>query len=92
MEEVESVKKLILQRLIRSNIWGGKHIPLNFVYKCLPGHYKNNQGKKLVEKALKELTNLSFVIILPKKTGKGVDDHISLNSRKVSEIKQFLES
>mgnify|MGYP001569789900 CR=1 FL=1 len=54
---------------------------------------KNNiKLKPGTKEALKELTNLSFVIILPKKTGKGVDDHISLNSRKVSEIKQFLES
>ena len=29
-------------------------------------------------------------MILIKRTGKGSDDHISLNPRKVNEIKQFL--
>jgi len=92
MEEVDKVKKLIIQKLIRSNILGGKHTPLDFIFKGLPGNYRNNQGKKTIEKALKELTNLEFIIILPKKTGKGVDDHVSLNPRKVTEIKQFLEN
>ena len=45
-----------------------------------------------MEKALKELTNDGWIIILVKRTGKGSGEHISLNPRKVSEIKQFIES
>ncbi len=91
MEEVDVLKKLILQKLIRTNVWGGKHIPLAFVIKGIPEHYRNtHKGKKAVEKALKELANNEWMIILAKRTGRGSDVHVSLNPRKVSEIKQFL--
>lgn len=40
---------------------------------------------------MKELINAEWVILAPKRTGKGSNEHISLNPRKVSEIKQFLE-
>lgn len=32
-DEIKVLKKLILQKLIRANIWGGKHTPLDFVIK-----------------------------------------------------------
>ena len=91
MGETDVLKKLILQKLIRSNVWGGKHTPLNFVIKGIPNHYRNtHKGKKVVEKVLKELTNDEWIIVLAKRTGKGSGDHVSLNPRKVNEIKQFL--
>jgi predicted nucleotidyltransferase len=91
MEETDNLKKLILQKLIRGNIWGGKHTPLDFVIKGVPEHYRNtHKGKKAIEKVLKKLTNDRWIIILAKRTGSGSDNHISLNPRKVSEIKQFL--
>ena len=92
-DDVNIIKKLVLQKLVRANIWGGKHTPLDFVIKGVPEHYRNtHQGNKAVEKALKELTNDGWIIILVKRTGKGSGEHISLNPRKVSEIKQFIES
>ena len=92
MEDVNALKRLILSKLIRADIWGGKHTPLGFVIKGVPEHYRNtHQGKKAIEKALKALTNDEWVIILVKRTGKGSGEHISLNPRKVSEIKQFIE-
>ncbi|MEK6952744.1 MAG: hypothetical protein AABX29_07050 [Nanoarchaeota archaeon] len=85
------LKKLILQKLIRGNIWGGKHTPLDFIAKGIPEHYRNtHKGKKVFEKALKELKNDEWIVILAKRTGKGSEDHISLNPKKVDEIKQFL--
>ena len=45
---------------------------------------------KTVEKVVKELANDEWIVVMTKKTGKGSDDHISLNPRKVSEIKQYL--
>jgi hypothetical protein len=93
MEAIAVLKKLIIQKLIRADIWGGKHTPLDFVVKGIPEHFRNTpRGKKAVEKALKELANDGWIIILAKKTRKGSDEHVSLNPRKVSEIKQFLES
>ncbi len=92
MEETTVLKKLILQKLVRANIWGGKHTPLDFVTKSIPEHYRNtHKGMKVIEKVIKELTNDEWIIILSKRTGGGSDDHVSLNPRKVSEIKQFLE-
>ena len=92
MEETDGLKKLILQKLIRSNVWGGKHMPLDFVVKGVPEHYRNtHRGKKAVDRALKDLTNNEWITIMVKRTGKGSDDHVSLNPRKVGEIKQFLE-
>lgn len=92
MKDVNVLKRLILQKLIRANLWGGKHTPLHFIKKGIPEHYRNTpRGKRDVEKALGELAKEGWVIILSKRTGKGYDDHISLSSKKVSEIKQFLE-
>lgn len=85
------LKRLVLQKLIRSNVWGGKHTPLDFVKKGVPEHFRNtHKGKKALEKVLKELANDEWIILLPKRTGRGSDDHVSLNPRKVSEIKGFL--
>ena len=92
MKEVDIVKKLILQKLVRGNLWGGKHTPINFIFNGIPENYKNtHKGKKVVEKVLKELKNDGWIIILTKKTGKGSDNHLSLNPRKIGEIKQFLQ-
>ena len=91
MEDVLVLKKLILQKLIRGNVWGGKHTPLSFVIKGIPEHYRNTpRGKKVVTAALKELAQEGWIIIVLKRTGKSSDEHLSLHPRKVSEIKQFL--
>lgn len=92
MDEAEIIKQLILQKLIRSNTWGGKHSPRDFIMKGLPEQYRNqHKGRKAIEKAIKELTNNEWVFMITKKTGKGSDTHVSLNPRKVREIQQFLE-
>ncbi|MBS3144076.1 hypothetical protein J4208_00670 [Candidatus Woesearchaeota archaeon] len=91
MEEGDIIKKHILQKLVRANIWGGKHTPIDFVKNGIPSHYQNtHKGRKTVEKVVKELANDEWIVVMTKKTGKGSDDHISLNPRKVSEIKQYL--
>ena len=74
-------------------MWGGKHTPLDFVKKGIPEHYRNvHKRKKTLEKTLKELTNDEWIIVLVKRTGKGSDNHVSLNQRKINEIQQFLKS
>ncbi|MEK6961450.1 MAG: hypothetical protein AABX47_09860 [Nanoarchaeota archaeon] len=91
MEDAQSLKRLIIQKLIRGNVWGGKHTPLDFVVKGVPEHYRNtHQGQRELEKAIKDLVNEEWIILLQKRTGKGSDDHVSLNPRKVSEIREFL--
>ncbi len=92
MSEFDSIKKLILQKLIRSNMLGGKHTPLGFITKGIPGHYRNtHKGMKFIEKVIKELRNDAWIIIVAKRTGRGYDEHISLNPKKVKEIQEYLE-
>ncbi len=91
MEETDIIKKHMLRKLVRANIWGGKHTPLDFVKKGIPDHYQNtHKERKTIEKVIKELANVEWILVLAKKTGKGSDEHVSLNSRKVSEIKKYL--
>ncbi len=93
MDEILTLKKMMLQKLVRGNIWGGKHTPLDFVKKGVPELYRNtHQGRKAIESALKEMKNAEWIFLISKRTGRGSDEHISLNPRKVAEIKQFLES
>ncbi len=92
MTETHALKRLILQKLVRADMWGGKHTPLDFVIKGIPENYRNtHKGRKTVEKVLKGLLNEELILLPVKRTGKGSDNHVSLNPRKVSEIKQFLE-
>ena len=92
MKETDSIKRLILQKLIRSNMWGGKHTPLDFVLNGLPEHYRNtHKGMKAIDDVMKELVKAEWIVLATKKTGKGTSQHMSLNPRKVAEIREFLE-
>jgi len=92
MGDIYVLKRLILHKLIRADMWGGKHTPLDFIVRGIPEHYRNtHKGKKAIEKVFKNLLNDGWILVLSKKTGKGSGDRVSLNSRKVNEIKQFLE-
>lgn len=92
MGEITILKRVILQKLVRGNIWGGKHTPFDFVRKGVPEHYRNTpKGQRFLDRAVKELMNAEWITIILKRTGKGSEEHVSLNPRKVSEIKQFLE-
>lgn len=92
MVESDSLRRIILQKLARGNTWGGKHMPFDFVIKGVPEHYRNtHKGKKAMGEAIKSLMNDEWIIITVKRTGKGSESHVSLNPRKVSEIRQFLE-
>ncbi|HLC57422.1 MAG TPA: hypothetical protein VJH95_02525 [Candidatus Nanoarchaeia archaeon] len=93
MEDVSVLKQLILQKLVGGNMWGGKHTPLDFVRKGVPEHYRNtHKGQKALARALKELITKEWVTLEIKRTGKSSGEHLSLNPRKVHEIKQFLNN
>ena len=92
MNEREVIVALILRKLVNANVWGGKHTPWDFIKKAVPEHYRNtHKGNKEIEGACKDLLNNGWIILIAKRTGRGSDVHVSLNPRKVSEIKQFLE-
>ena len=93
MDEISGAKRLILNKLVRSSMWGGKHTPLDFVLKGLPQQFRTTHaGQKIIEKVLKELQNNQLIMLMQKRTGKDYAIHISLNPRKVAEIQDFLAS
>ncbi len=86
-KEVKFVMWHIIIRLQNMRKWGGAHSELKRVVKSLPSQYTERpQGKKLIKKAIKNLTNLGFIGIY-KKTE---EDHTSLNPRKTKEIRDFV--
>lgn len=74
----------ILRKLINLNIWGGKHTESKNLLKALPKHLR---GEKVTNDAIKELIKLGFLITKPS-TG---EIHVSLNPRKIKEIKHFIQ-
>ncbi len=82
-------KRLIQEKILRKLMamkphkWGSSHTEEKNIVKSLPGHLR---GTKIVDKAIKELHQLEFLIRL-KKTGEW---HVSLNPRKKEEICRFL--
>ena len=88
---MEGIKEFIIRKLVNNNVWGGKHIPIDFITKSLPEHFRNtHKGQRLIEKTMKELVNDGLIFVIDKRTGKGSNKHISLNPRKVADIKQYL--
>jgi len=87
-KEVRLISKLILDKLINMDKWGGAHSELKKVANSLPSYIRNtNKGKKQINKAMKLLVNLGFLLIKPS-TG---ELHVSLNSKKKKEIFMFIE-
>ena len=81
MENYAQLKAQLLFKLYRKGIWGGKHTPLNNLL-----HLMDKSSIKESEKAVKELSTLNWINI---KISTG-EKHISLNSHKSKEIKEFI--
>jgi protein-arginine kinase len=75
------LKAQLLFKLYRRGIWGGRHTPIKNLF-----HLMNKASIKESKKALKELNNLGWVQV---KISTG-EEHISLNSHKNKEIKEFI--
>lgn len=86
-KEIELIMWHFLVRLENMRKWGGSHSEFKRVTKSLPSHLASAKGKKLIEKAIKNLVNLGFIGIY-KKSG---EDHTSLNPKKAKEIKEFIK-
>ena len=88
VNEIEGVIFAIISKLIRMRMWGGKHTEIRNLHKGLPENLiSSKQGKKLLEKAIKELMKRDFLITKPS-TG---EIHISLNPKKIKEIMEFYD-
>ena len=83
----ELIKKEILRDMVKSRRWGGKHTELRNLSKGIPVYLINTrQGRKVFDKAVKELINDGF-LFAKKSTG---EVHVSLNHRYSREILEFI--
>jgi predicted transcriptional regulator YheO len=77
----EQLTGQILFKLYRKGVWGGRHTPLkNLLH--LSGQSVMNESKKIIKELNKE-----GLVNLKKSTG---EYHISLNSHKKKEIRDFI--
>ena len=81
MAEYEQLKAQLLFKLYRRGKWGGAHTPLRNLFHLMDKYSIKESGK-----AVKELVNLGWVHV---KISTG-EEHISLNSHKSREIKEFI--
>ena len=81
MDNQDQLKAQLLFKLYRKGKWGGAHTPLKNLL-----HLMDKASIKESEKILKELVNAAWVNI---KVSTG-EKHISLNSHKSGEIKEFI--
>jgi|TARA_Y100000310_G_scaffold275097_1_gene291500 hypothetical protein len=87
-KKIKLIAKLILERLIGLDKWGGAHSELKKVLKSLPNYIRDsNKGKKHINKATKLLVNYNLLYIKPS-TG---ELHVSLNPRMKKEIYEFID-
>ncbi|KYK25415.1 hypothetical protein AYK26_06115 [Euryarchaeota archaeon SM23-78] len=76
--------------MLNQRIIGGKHTPENKIIKSKT-KWLDKKEKKEFQKEYKELIKQGVMIRVKKRTGKGSDWHISLNSKKVNEVMRWLE-
>jgi len=77
------LKKIILRKLFRRRIIGGKHTAIEHLTKGLPKHVIG-EAKNVVDDLIKE----GFILIKP--TSYGL--HVSLNPKKIDEIFKIIEN
>jgi len=82
LTELMDVAKIILRKLYRRRIIGGKHTAVEHLTKGLPKHVVGS-AKEVVKELIKE------GFILPKKTSYGLQ--VSLNPEKIDEITRIIE-
>jgi len=86
-DDVLLIKRFILRKLINLGKIGGSHTSVFNLSKGLPSHIRsNNKGQKAIKQAIKGLTNDNLLLSKPS-TG---EQHVSINPRKIKEIKEFL--
>lgn len=86
--DVVFIKRFILRKLVNLGKIGGAHTSVFNLSKGLPNHIRGNRkGQKAVKQAIKELINGN--LLLSKQSTD--EQHVSINPRKIKEIKEFLK-
>ena len=85
--DVVLIERFVLRKLINVGKVGGSHTSVFNLSKGLPNHIRSNRkGQKAIKQAVKELINTGF--LLSKQSTN--QQHVSINPRKIKEIKEFL--
>ena len=86
--DIRIIKRIIIESLITPPRWGGKHTEIRNIKKGFPSHIpSSNKGRKLIDRAIKELINNGF--LLCKKSTHEL--HVSLNPRMKKEIMELIK-
>ncbi len=86
--DTKIIKRIIIESLITPPRWGGKHTELRNIKKGFPSNVtSSNKGKKLIDKAIKELIHDG--LLLCKKSTQEL--HVSLNPKMKKEIMEFIK-
>ena len=87
-KDVVFIKCFILRKLVTLGKIGGSHTSIFNLNKGLPNHLRSNRtGQKSIKQAIKELINDQFLISKQSTN----ETHVSINPRKIREIKEFLK-
>jgi len=87
-KDVVFIKRFILRKLVTLGKIGGSHTSIFNLNKGLPNHLRSNRkGQKSIKQAIKELINGQFLISKQSTN----ETHVSINPRKIKEIKEFLK-
>jgi hypothetical protein len=78
-----------LRYLLKQNIIGGKHIPERFILKRYISLLRPFERREFF-KEYKSLINQNYIFRQKKRTGKGYEEHISLNAQFIEEISLWL--
>jgi hypothetical protein len=81
--------KNILRYLLAHNIICGKHIPEQMILKKYIAPLRPFEQREFFTE-YKSLINQNYVFRQKKRTGKGYEEHISLNARFIEEISSWL--
>jgi len=81
--------KDLLFFMLNKNYIGGKHTPEEKAVKSKT-RWLNKKEIKKFEEEYKQMINAGFFMKTKKRTGKGTDWHISLNPRKLKDLREVL--
>ena len=88
LRDVGAIKRFILRKLVTLGKIGGAHTSIYNLGKGLPSHIRSNRkGQKAIKQAIKELISEQLLLSKPS-TG---ELHVSINPRKIKEIKELLK-
>lgn len=82
--------KIILVHLMNKKCMGGKHTPEDRLIGLKTRHLGHADMREF-DREYKTMINDGFILRLKKRTGKGSDWHISLNTGKLRELREKMD-